>query len=302
MATVVGLFNSTNQAQIAVQELRDSGIAADNIGVAMRSAGTSEVALEKVGGTGASLATGAIGGGVLGGLTGLLIGVGAVTIGGLGPVVAAGPLASTLLGAGVGAGIGGLIGALVDIGLPEDDARLYHTGVERGGVLVTAHVPDGQEMTARDILNRNSARDIRNDAETLYSDPNYRYDTGATTRGDDKTNEAIGGAGGAVAGGLIGAAVGGPVGAAIGAGIGGAGGAVAADAAEGDDDEVGAGAGGAGGAVAGGAIGAAVAGPIGAVAGAAIGGAGGAAAGEAGEEEVTNETDTTYRTDVNRVY
>jgi hypothetical protein len=53
------------------------------------------------------------------------------------------------------------------------------------------------------------------------------------------TNEAAGGAGGAVAGGVIGAAVGGPVGAAIGAGIGAAGGAGAADAAEGDRPNVG---------------------------------------------------------------
>ena len=180
MATVVGLFDSTELAQTAVQDLCESGIAADNIGVAMRSQGAGDTATQVVGGTGASVTTGAIGGSILGGLAGLLIGVGALTLPGLGPIVAAGPLASTLLGAGVGAAAGGLIGALVDAGVPEDEARLYHTGVERGGVLVTARVPDGQELAARDLLNKNGARDIQNDAASLYSDPNYRYDSGST--------------------------------------------------------------------------------------------------------------------------
>ncbi|HET6314582.1 MAG TPA: general stress protein, partial [Chloroflexia bacterium] len=109
MATVVGLFDNRNQAQMAVEQLRAMNIAAGDISVAMQSstAGTTEVVTETGAGAGAGAVTGAVGGGVLGGLAGLLVGVGALAIPGIGPVVAAGPLATTLIGAGVGAATGG---------------------------------------------------------------------------------------------------------------------------------------------------------------------------------------------------
>jgi hypothetical protein len=316
MATVVGLFDSTSQAQAAVEQLRSSGIAASDIGVAMRSgadATTTDVVTTDTGAAGGAV-TGAVGGGVLGGLAGLLVGIGALAIPGVGPIVAAGPLATTLVGAGIGAATGGLLGALVDAGVPEEEAAMYQTGVERGGVLVTARVPDGQEANAQQILNGAGARDIRNES-TRYSDPNYRYggmttttssNYGTTGRHDDKTGEAVGGGAGALAGGIIGGVVAGPPGAVAGAAIGGAGGAVAADKAQGDDDSVGAGTGGAGGAIAGGAIGGAIGGPIGAAAGAAIGAGAGAAGGEKAEEEVKDDTGMRdvepYDTNVSRNY
>ena len=135
MTTVVGLFDNVTQAQAAVQQLRNAGINANDIGVAMRSndttpAGNTTVADVATTDTGVGgAATGAMTGGALGGLAGLLIGIGAITIPGIGPVVAAGPLgtalASTLVGAGIGAATGGIIGALVDAGVPEEEARLY---------------------------------------------------------------------------------------------------------------------------------------------------------------------------------
>jgi hypothetical protein len=118
-------------------------------------------------GTGDATAAGAGMGAVLGGLAGMLVGLGALIIPGIGPVLAAGPLATVLsgiIGAGVGAvggGIaGGLIGALVDMGVPEDQAQYYAEGVRRGGVLVTARVPDDQESQVRNVLNRHNAVDV----------------------------------------------------------------------------------------------------------------------------------------------
>ena len=82
-------------------------------------------------------AAGVVGGGVVGGVIGLLAGVGALAIPGLGPIIAGGALASTLAGAGIGAVAGGLIGALIGMGIPEEDARYYETGLREGGILVT---------------------------------------------------------------------------------------------------------------------------------------------------------------------
>jgi Protein of unknown function (DUF1269) len=74
-----------------------------------------------------------------------------LAIPGLGPVVAAGWLASTAVGAAAGAATGGIVGALTEAGVSKDDASRYAEGVRRGGTLVSARVPD-QDSTRLDAL------------------------------------------------------------------------------------------------------------------------------------------------------
>ncbi|MDQ6693372.1 MAG: hypothetical protein M3014_02990, partial [Chloroflexota bacterium] len=185
MATVVGLFESRENAMRVVEQLRAMNIAAGDISVAMRAGEGSETttttAVDTETGGGGGALTGAVGGGVLGGLAGLLVGVGALAIPGIGPIAAAGPLATTLAGAGIGAAAGGLVGALVDAGVPEEEAHVYQTGVQRGGVLVTANVPDAQQSAAQSVFNQNGARNMKDEA-TRLNDPNFRYG-GTTTQG-----------------------------------------------------------------------------------------------------------------------
>lgn len=71
-----------------------------------------------------------------------MAGIGLLAISGLGPVVAAGWLASMAVGAAAGAATGGIVGALTEAGLSREDASRYAEGVRRGGTLVTAKVPD----------------------------------------------------------------------------------------------------------------------------------------------------------------
>jgi len=98
-------------------------------------------------------------GGLIGGAGGLLAGLGMLAIPGLGPVVAAGWLASTLVGAGVGAAAGaatgGIIGALTDSGESEADAHVYAEGIRRGGTLVRAKVPDDRASEVEALLKNN---------------------------------------------------------------------------------------------------------------------------------------------------
>ena len=79
----------------------------------------------------------------------MLAGLGLLAIPGLGPVVAAGWLASTALGAAVGGAAGGLIGALTAAGVSKEDADIYAEGIRRGGTLVTARVPDAERRKVR---------------------------------------------------------------------------------------------------------------------------------------------------------
>jgi hypothetical protein len=108
-------------------------------------------------------ASGAGLGAILGGAAGWLVGIGALAIPGVGPIVAAGPIAAALgvagttaaAGAGVGAVAGGLVGALTGWGFSESEARAYQQGVERGDILVAVELPDDEDAgRAEDILKR----------------------------------------------------------------------------------------------------------------------------------------------------
>jgi hypothetical protein len=80
--------------------------------------------------------TGAGIGSAVGGAAGLLAGLGLLAIPGVGPVVAAGWLVATAVGAATGAATGGLIGGLTGAGISEDDAHVYAEGVRRGAGLL----------------------------------------------------------------------------------------------------------------------------------------------------------------------
>jgi len=104
--------------------------------------------------------TGAAIGAAVGGGAGLLAGLGLLAIPGLGPVVAAGWLASTLLGAGAGAATGGIIGALTAAGVPEEHAHAYAEGIRRGGTLVTVRTEPRFVDKAVDILDDDGTVDM----------------------------------------------------------------------------------------------------------------------------------------------
>ena len=107
-----------------------------------------------------SAATGAGIGAGLGGVAGLLAGLGVLAIPGLGPVVAAGWLASMALGATAGAATGGIAGALTQAGVSEEEAPLYAEGVRRGGTLVSARVPEADRARFESMLDQ-SAVNVR---------------------------------------------------------------------------------------------------------------------------------------------
>lgn len=111
--------------------------------------------------SGRSAGTGATIGTVLGGGAGLLAGIGAMAIPGIGPIVAAGWLIATLTGAGVGAAAGGLIGGLVGGGVSEADAHVYAEGLRRGATLVSVRTDDADADRVMAVLQRHNAVNIQ---------------------------------------------------------------------------------------------------------------------------------------------
>ena len=173
--TIVGLFDDASDAQAVVRELVDLGIDRDQISLmANRSAEalTRDTAPE-VTTTGEDAMAGAGIGAVAGGIGGLIVGLVALPIPGLGPVIAAGPIAAALTGAGIGAVTGGVIGALTHVGVPEEHAQHYAEAVRRGGTLVTVSSPDVLAQRVTDVMNRYHAVNV-NDRAAKWREGGWR--------------------------------------------------------------------------------------------------------------------------------
>jgi hypothetical protein len=122
---------------------------------------------------------GAGAGAAIGGALGLLAGVASLTIPGVGPLIAAGPVAAAVAGVGIGAAAGGLIGALTQLGVPEDEAHYYAEGVRRGGTLVTVQAQtDDIAVCAAAMMRSHGAWDIEERA-TQWRQQGWRgFETG----------------------------------------------------------------------------------------------------------------------------
>jgi hypothetical protein len=150
-------------AHAAVRDLTSSGFDRADIGVAARDYNAADWDQEDVSG-----AEGSGFGALVGGLTGIVMGLTAITIPGIGAIIAAGPLAAALgaatggaIGAVAGAATGGLVASLVDLGVPSTDAEHYAEHVRRGGALVSVTVKDESMVSqATSILRRYNPIDV----------------------------------------------------------------------------------------------------------------------------------------------
>lgn len=165
----VAVFDDRDDAQDAIQALRDAGFTADNISFLARDRDTAGKLSDETGTEmAAGAATGALAGGLLGGVAGWLVGIGALAIPGIGPIIAAGPIAAALGGAALGAAGGGTIGALTGAGVPEHEARYYDDEFKRGGIVVTVHAA-GRYGEAESIMREYGGRDATSATSTNYS-------------------------------------------------------------------------------------------------------------------------------------
>ena len=106
-------------------------------------------------------ATGAGTGAALGGVLGWLVGIGALAIPGIGPLVAAGPVVAALAGAGAAGATGGLVGGLIGAGIPEVEAKRYDGRIREGGYLISVHCDDRTwAKRAEEILERTGGHDV----------------------------------------------------------------------------------------------------------------------------------------------
>ncbi|MGI8743805.1 MAG: general stress protein [Bryobacteraceae bacterium] len=176
-----GIFDNRAEAERAVDLFVQAGFSNGDISVLLPDTQSSkEFAHEKNTKAPEGATTGVVSGGALGGTLGLLAGIGALAIPGVGPLIAAGPIMGALAGLGVGGAVGGLVGALVGMGIPEYEAKRYEGRVKDGGVLLSVHCDTSEEVSrAKDLLKQAGAQDIASAGEKAVS--THGVDTDATT-------------------------------------------------------------------------------------------------------------------------
>ena len=165
--TISRLYNNYGDARAAVRQLEAAGVSHGDISVIASNAenwykdgkdtypdrdldGKDDRA--EAAGTGAAL------GATAGGAAGLLAGLGLMAIPGVGPVVAAGWLVSTLAGAAAGGATGGALGALTQAGVSKDEAHVYAEGLRRGGAVVSARVADSDADRLQATMDHSAVR------------------------------------------------------------------------------------------------------------------------------------------------
>src|SRR5579872_758758 len=168
---VFGIFKTREGAERAVDSLLGAGFRNSDVSVLMPDKqSTKEFASEKNTKAPEGTTTGAVAGGAIGGTLGLLAGIGALAIPGLGPFIAAGPIMGALAGVGAGGAIGGVVGALVGMGMPEYEAKRYEGRVKDGGVLLSVHCERSEDIDrAKEMLKRTGAEDISSAGEKSIS-------------------------------------------------------------------------------------------------------------------------------------
>ncbi|MGA8621103.1 MAG: DUF3341 domain-containing protein [Candidatus Sulfotelmatobacter sp.] len=167
--SVFGIYPSRSAVESAVNTFKDAGFSNADISVLLPDdPGSEELVTENATKAPEGAAVGAGSGAAVGGALGWLVGVGALAIPGIGPVIAAGPLVAVLAGIGIGGALGGFAGSLVGLGMSEYEAKHYEGRLLKGGILVAVHCETTEQINrAKGNMETTGAEDVASSGETL---------------------------------------------------------------------------------------------------------------------------------------
>jgi hypothetical protein len=175
------VFDSREEAEGALSELRSAGIPESAISIVGRGDESSDMTAETRGvgssWTGDASTEGSasdgeakgdvVKGAAVGAGAGALLGIAALAIPGVGPLVAAGAIASSAIpaaaaiGAGTGLAAGSIAGLLADHGVDAEDSTYFEERIHDGGTFVSVQADDAgiPIEEAREILFSNGGHD-----------------------------------------------------------------------------------------------------------------------------------------------
>ena len=166
--SVFGIYTTRESVERAVDTFLKSGFTTADVSVLLpENLGGKPLATHKDTKAPEGATAGGGAGAVVGGTLGLLAGIGALAIPGLGPFIAAGPIMAALAGIGVGGAVGGFAGALIGMGIPEYEAKRYEGRIQRGGILLSVHCDTSDQVKrGKEILKNTGAEDISSTGES----------------------------------------------------------------------------------------------------------------------------------------
>jgi hypothetical protein len=156
---VVALFRNPEAAAIAARELHAAGVTREQLSIISRNHDEESSFAADVGGTPGVEIEDSRPAARLGELSGHLLAAIALVLPGIGPIVAAGPLAAGL-GEAAGHAAGGVASALAGAGLTPERANALERAVEDGAILLGVHTAESQIDAVRAALRTAGATDI----------------------------------------------------------------------------------------------------------------------------------------------
>src|ERR1700735_4096276 len=183
--SVFGIYNSRESVERAVDTFLKSGFATSDVSVLLpENLGSKPIATHKDTKAPEGATAGGGAGAVIGGTLGLLAGIGALAIPGVGPFIAAGPIMAALAGIGVGGAVGGFAGALIGLGIPEYEAKRYEGRIQKGGILLSVHCDTSDEIKrAKEVMKSTGADDISSTGESSSDYPAHEPQVRRTSSG-----------------------------------------------------------------------------------------------------------------------
>ena len=166
--SVFGIYTTRESVERAVDTFLRSGFTTSDVSVLLpENLGGKPLATHKDTKAPEGATAGGGAGAVVGGTLGLLAGIGALAIPGVGPFIAAGPIMAALAGMGVGGAVGGFTGALIGMGIPEYEAKRYEGRIQKGGILLSVHCDTSDQVKrGKEILKNTGAEDISSTGES----------------------------------------------------------------------------------------------------------------------------------------
>ena len=156
--TIVGVFPEEAGAIEAIDRLLELGYDREDISILAENPERyhvgSDLDVTPPHDIGKGATAGAITGGMVGGFGALIASLSALAIPGIGPFLAAGPIAATLTGLIAGGAVGGAVGALAGLGINKDEAKLYEQNLKDGDILVIVEAENEKAEAVTSILHK----------------------------------------------------------------------------------------------------------------------------------------------------
>ncbi|SFS18155.1 hypothetical protein SAMN05421771_3361 [Granulicella pectinivorans] len=157
LASVVAVYKTHEQAELAVKQLQEGGIPMKNLSIAARDTHTDEHVVGYYNAGDRMKYWGKMGA-FWGGFWGLLFGSAMFAIPGIGPILVAGPLVAWIVagleGAVVVGGVGAIGAGLVSLGIPKDSVIQYEVALKSDHFVLVVNGSHDEAIEAEKILSK----------------------------------------------------------------------------------------------------------------------------------------------------